>query len=136
MIQRDLPDSPKPTLLKRYSINTSKAQLCGSKQIQIMNTQKRILKELAALRAEGSSHKEVVLRADEDDFRQWTCWLSPPEDSLYGGCTFQLKIVVPLDYPIKPPIIKFVTPICHPNIHFKTGMHTHLVFRVHSLPFL
>lgn len=28
---------------------------------------------------------------------------------------------MPPNYPINPPTIRFVTPICHPNVNFKTG---------------
>lgn len=34
---------------------------------------------------------------------------------------WKLNIVIPDTYPNKPPTITFVTPICHPNVHFKTG---------------
>jgi len=39
-----------------------------------------------------------------------------PTDGLW-----KLNIVIPDTYPNKPPTITFVTPICHPNVHFKTG---------------
>ena len=32
-----------------------------------------------------------------------------------------LNITVPTNYPNTPPVIKFATPICHPNIHFRSG---------------
>lgn len=32
-----------------------------------------------------------------------------------------LRLQVPPNYPLAPPTIKFDTPICHPNVHFKTG---------------
>ena len=34
---------------------------------------------------------------------------------------WKLNIIIPDAYPNKPPTITFVTPICHPNVHFKTG---------------
>ncbi len=41
--------------------------------------------------------------------------------SLISGGTFELEIVVPKNYPLRPPKIHFVTKVFHPNIHFKTG---------------
>lgn len=41
---------------------------------------------------------------------------NPPLDGLW-----KLNILIPDTYPNKPPTITFVTPICHPNVHFKTG---------------
>ena len=35
------------------------------------------------------------------------------------GGRFELAITVPKTYPIQPPKIRFVTKICHPNVHFK-----------------
>lgn len=48
--------------------------------------------------------------------------------SCIGG-HFELSIQVPSNYPIHPPTIKFVTTICHPNIHFKvTTSYTKRLF--------
>jgi peroxin-4 len=35
------------------------------------------------------------------------------------GGWFELNIDIPNNYPFSPPQITFVTPICHPNVHFK-----------------
>lgn len=37
------------------------------------------------------------------------------------GGLWQLAIRIPPTYPLTPPTITFVTPICHPNVHIKTG---------------
>lgn len=34
---------------------------------------------------------------------------------------WKLDIMIPTSYPLAAPVIKFVTRICHPNVHFKTG---------------
>eukprot|EP00126_Sphaerothecum_destruens_P010557 Sdes_comp20773_c0_seq1m16807 len=54
-------------------------------------------------------------------FRRWAAFLTPMEGSLYHGGVFELRIDIPEAYPISPPSIRFLTKICHPNIHFKTG---------------
>jgi peroxin-4 len=41
-------------------------------------------------------------------------------DTVVGG-TWLLDIHIPSTYPNSPPSIRFVTPICHPNVDFKTG---------------
>ena len=35
------------------------------------------------------------------------------------GGEWLLEIVIPERYPFVPPDMKFITPICHPNVHFK-----------------
>lgn len=34
---------------------------------------------------------------------------------------WHLDILIPRSYPLAPPKITFTTPICHPNVDFKTG---------------
>lgn len=41
-------------------------------------------------------------------------------DRMIGG-EWKLNITVPSSYPNTPPEIHFSTPICHPNVSFKTG---------------
>jgi len=33
-----------------------------------------------------------------------------------------LDISIPERYPYIPPEIRFITPICHPNVHFKVSL--------------
>jgi hypothetical protein len=47
-------------------------------------------------------------------------WEAEPFCCTAGG-RFELDIVVPKNYPLRPPKIHFITKIFHPNIHFKTG---------------
>jgi peroxin-4 len=37
------------------------------------------------------------------------------------GGRWLLTLQIPSDYPLHPPTIHFATPICHANVHFKTG---------------
>jgi hypothetical protein len=48
---------------------------------------------------------------------RWISLLTP----LSLGGRWLLTIQIPPSYPLAPPTITFTTPICHPNIHFKTG---------------
>jgi len=41
--------------------------------------------------------------------------LTPP------GGLWALDILIPATYPHQPPTLRFLTPICHPNVHLKTG---------------
>lgn len=46
-------------------------------------------------------------------------------DEVIAG-RWKLDITVPPSYPIQPPTINFLTPICHPNVHFQVRSSTQL----------
>ena len=58
--------------------------------------------------------------SDSDVFHWKGYIIGPPETPFEKG-VFELDIVVPKNYPLRPPKIKFITKVFHPNIHFKTG---------------
>ena len=74
--------------------------------------------------------EEVKLREDPPEnisagpingnYWHWSATILGPSNSPYQGAIFHLDIKIPDGYPFKPPKIKFVTPIFHPNIN-KTG---------------
>uniref|UniRef100_A0A6C0LUE2 UBC core domain-containing protein n=1 Tax=viral metagenome TaxID=1070528 RepID=A0A6C0LUE2_9ZZZZ len=47
----------------------------------------------------------------------WKAVIYGPEKSLYDGYSFELDILLPQNYPEKPPIVKFYTPILHVNVN-------------------
>jgi len=84
---------------------------------------KRLTHEFRELR---TSPNDAVLHlgpASDDDLFQWEAVLKGPRDpaSPYHGGLWLLSILVPNNYPLVPPKVQFVTPICHPNVHFSTG---------------
>lgn len=54
--------------------------------------------------------------ASVSNYFSWEGEIYGPEDSPYAGGTFKINIDVPGEYPMRPPLITFVTPIYHPNI--------------------
>lgn len=51
------------------------------------------------------------------DLMLWKASIEGPKDSPYEGYSFIIDITIPTSYPIRPPILKFSTPILHPNIN-------------------
>ncbi|KNC50949.1 uncharacterized protein AMSG_12052 [Thecamonas trahens ATCC 50062] len=52
----------------------------------------------------------------EGALREWEGVLDGPEETPYAGGAFKVAITVPDGYPLTPPVVRFVTPVYHPNI--------------------
>ena len=79
----------------------------------------RIKKEYQDLQKEKNSNVQVKLV--NNDIRHWKGRIKGPIDTCYQGGIFDVDIMIPDDYPFKPPKMKFDTKIWHPNISSVTG---------------
>ena len=77
----------------------------------------RALKEFNDLKKDTSVQVKMV----NNDIRHWKGKIKGPIDTCYAGGTFIVDIIIPDDYPFKPPKMKFDTKIWHPNISSVTG---------------
>ncbi|PKX88537.1 uncharacterized protein P174DRAFT_516467 [Aspergillus novofumigatus IBT 16806] len=80
-----------------------------------MGSQKRIAKELAEL-IESPPAGITVELVDESNLYEWKVYMEGPEGSPYHKGKFQVKLVLPTEYPFKPPTVSFATKIYHPNV--------------------
>ncbi|KAG7303443.1 ubiquitin-conjugating enzyme E2 G1 [Plutella xylostella] len=53
---------------------------------------------------------------DDNDIYRWEVLIIGPPDTLYEGGFFKAHLHFPKEYPLRPPRMKFVTEIWHPNI--------------------
>lgn len=58
---------------------------------------------------------------NESDLTHLTGYFKGPPGTPYEGGVFQVDINIPNEYPFKPPQMKFLTKIYHPNISSVTG---------------
>ena len=80
----------------------------------------RIMKEYKDLKSDAK-HNAVEVKMVGDDIHHWKGRIKGPIDTCYQGGVFEIDIVIPSDYPFKPPKMKFDTKIWHPNISSVTG---------------
>jgi Ubiquitin-conjugating enzyme len=70
---------------------------------------------------------------DEDNYFIWTAMFSGPEGTPFEGGVFEAVLIFPDDYPLKPPEMKFVDKIWHPNGKF-LALSACFANRISSIP--
>ncbi|VDK66203.1 unnamed protein product [Gongylonema pulchrum] len=55
------------------------------------------------------------LRGDAEDIYKWEVVVLGPPDTPYEGGVFRATLDFPTDYPQRPPKMRFVSKIWHPN---------------------
>lgn len=101
---------------------------------------KRLMTELQTYQSDPNDAL-LELGPTDDDVMHWRAVMKGVDGTAYEGMpysgalrrhpsymliTFQggiwlLDIRIPSQYPLVAPTVRFVTPICHPNVDFKTG---------------
>ena len=74
---------------------------------------KRLNKELKEIQFEKMFETEII----EDNIFNWESIIIGPEKTPYENGVFKLSIIFSDTYPFKPPKVKFLTKIYHPNIN-------------------
>jgi ubiquitin-conjugating enzyme E2 A len=54
---------------------------------------------------------------NESDLCRWVCVITGPQDTPWEGGIFRLTMHFTEEYPNKPPIVTFISPIFHPNVY-------------------
>jgi ubiquitin-conjugating enzyme (huntingtin interacting protein 2) len=79
---------------------------------------RRIGKELADIQADSVSH--INVESVGDSVTKLKGSFQGPPGTPYEGGTFEVDIQIPNEYPFKPPVMKFMTKIWHPNVSSQT----------------
>jgi ubiquitin-protein ligase len=76
---------------------------------------RRITKEYAEL-SEKTPEGFIISLPPNESIHTWHVTILPPAESAYHPGRFGLVMTLPADYPFKPPVVRFVTRIYHPNV--------------------
>ena len=79
---------------------------------------KRLAKEYENILSDSSSSISAQL-IDSNNLFEWSAVIIGPEDTPYENGIFKLEVKFPNEYPFRPPKIKFITRVYHPNINNK-----------------
>jgi len=79
-------------------------------------SEKRLLKDLKKLHDDFST-EGITATPDSDSLYRWTAVIFGPEETEWDGGCFNLVLEFPEDYPNKPPKVRFITKMFHPNIY-------------------
>ncbi|XP_064197572.1 uncharacterized protein LOC135258200 isoform X2 [Anguilla rostrata] len=105
--------------------NALKKKIQESKTGRFMEKDRRILEELKHLHVDP--HPYCTVLPSETDFGFWKILMKGPPDTPYAEGAFELYCQFGEDYPLKPPLVRFLTPIYHCNVN-SVGRICHNIF--------
>ncbi|XP_072303871.1 uncharacterized protein [Eucyclogobius newberryi] len=135
----DFPEAVLPSELTNKVTVTEdalKKKLREAKDGRFMERDRRILEELKNLHLHP--HPFFQIYPSETDFTFWKLLMEGPPDTPYESGVFELFCQFGPEYPVKPPTVRFITPIYHCNINnvgrichniFDRGYNAHITMR-------
>ena len=79
--------------------------------------EKRLLKDLKILQGEDNNTNGITATPSDDNLFKWNAVIFGPDGTDWEGGIFHLTMEFADDFPNKPPKVKFVSPMFHPNIY-------------------
>ncbi|XP_064816296.1 uncharacterized protein LOC135532787 isoform X2 [Oncorhynchus masou masou] len=105
--------------------NSLKKKIQESKSSRFLEKDKRLLEELKSLHCDP--HPFCTVLPSESDFTFWKILMQGPPETPYEDGVFELYCQFGADYPVKPPLVRFVTPVYHCNVN-SVGRICHNIF--------
>lgn len=75
----------------------------------------RIQKEYEALIK--NPIENVIFEMSESNINEWSFVIFGPSDSVYKDGVYNGKLIIPKEYPHRPPEVKFISKLFHPNVY-------------------
>ena len=79
------------------------------------NARRRLVRDLKKMQTDPP--QGISASPANDDIMKWTAVMFGPDDTPWEGGTFQLEVNFSEEFPTKPPHVKFLNPMFHPNIY-------------------
>ena len=77
------------------------------------STNRRIVTDMKTIKQDWD--KGIYAEPLPNNLTSWRAIILGPPDTIWDGGCFKLTIEFPKDYPTKPPTVKFVSSMFHPN---------------------
>jgi ubiquitin-conjugating enzyme E2 C len=88
---------------------TAAAPSSSSSSVKGVNVTKRLQQELMTIMM-GGDNSGCTAFPDGDNLYKWLGTIAGSAGTAYEGLEYKLSIEFPMDYPYKPPTIRFTTP--------------------------
>ncbi len=76
----------------------------------------RLSRELTKLQTEANKLDGIIIEPPTN-LMCWNAKIKGPPETPYEDGIFDMTLTFDNDYPVKPPSVKFLTPMYHPNIY-------------------
>merc|ERR1711871_910451 len=91
----------------------------------VRDGQRRLMREMRTLME--TPHPSITVLPGEEDISYWQFVIAGPDGTPYRNGHWVCAIAFPEDYPLRPPEVRFLTPILHCNVN-SHGKICHSIF--------
>ncbi|XP_036939828.1 uncharacterized protein LOC119011099 [Acanthopagrus latus] len=120
----EYPETSLPSQINS-KVTVTECTLKELKKRSVLEKDKRILEELRNLHCDP--HPFFRVFPSEEDFSFWKILMQGPPDTPYEKGVFELYCQFGHEYPVKPPLVRFVTQVYHCNVN-SVGRICHNIF--------